>query len=316
MKKIYITFSGAVYDEITKKIVEDAPRLGADEVWVYDDVWLTHHDFYKHNKWLWEHPHKRGFGWYAWKPLIILDALSRVNDGDIVMFTDADTYPVRDFSILYDICNKEGAMFFEVTGETSRKWCKRDCFIVMGQDDPKYYDTQAGVARFILFKKGEWKPYQLLMEWLTYCVNPKATTFDKSTIGSELDGFVEHRTEQAIMTLLVHKYSYRLYREACEIGEIIDKDRDLYEQLFSQLNPWNKKNKKNISAPALGSKYRNVPLPDEKGKRIDSIYKSSDKNLMRNNLLILKNTTKLKMKKIISKIIPKKIKEKIQKLSK
>lgn len=312
MKKIYITFSGSVYDEITKKIVEDAPKLGADEVWVYDDVWLTNHEFYKQNKWLWDHPHKRGFGWYAWKPLIMLDALSRINDGDIVMFTDADTYPIRDFSILYEICSKEGIMLFEVTNETSRKWCKRDCFIVMSQDEAKYHDSQAGVARFFLFQKGKWRPYQFLMEWLTYCVNPKATTFDKSTLGTELDGFVEHRAEQAIMTLLAHKYGFRLYREACEIGEILDKDKDLYKQLFSQINHWNKKNNDTaITAPVQGSRYRNVPMPDEKGSKV--VYSKKKTNIISKKFLIIKNTSKLTLKKIVSKVLPRKTKEWIKK---
>ena len=262
MRKIYITFGGDAYDEITKKIVSDGPRLGADEVWVYDDVWLTDHDFYRQNRWLWDHPHKRGFGWYAWKPLIMIDALSRLNEGDIVLFTDADTYPVRDISVLFNICDKEGLMLFEVTGESNRIWCKRDCFIVMGQDEPRYHDSQAAVARFMLFKKGDWRSTQLLSEWLAYCVNPRANTFDPSILGPELKEFKEHRCEQAILGLLAHKYGYRLYREACEIGEILDKDRDLYEQLFSQVNPWNKKNNDTaITAPVHGSKYRNVPMP-------------------------------------------------------
>jgi hypothetical protein len=307
MRKIYITFSGSVYDEITKKIVTDGPKLGADEVWVYDDVWLTHHDFYKQNKWLWDHPHKRGFGWYAWKPLIILDALSKLDYGDIVLFTDADTYPVRDISVLFNICDKEGLMLFEVTGESNRTWCKRDCFIVMGQDEAKYHDSQAVVARFMLFKKGDWQAYQILSEWLAYCVNPRANTFDPSILGPELKGFKEHRCEQAILGLLAHKYNCRLYREACEIGEISNKDRDLYEQLFSQVNLWNKKNDDiAITAPINGSRYRNVPMPNSL-TTINTKYDIPDFSIKKillklyGQILLSKNETLLHVRKYIAK---------------
>ena len=71
MKKYYITFGGRAYDYNIPKVVEAAPKFGADEVLIYDDLWLTQQEFYTQNKWLWEHHHKRGFGWYCWKPYII-----------------------------------------------------------------------------------------------------------------------------------------------------------------------------------------------------------------------------------------------------
>lgn len=255
MRKILITFSGAPYDETTKPIVEDGVKFGADEVWVYDDKWLLEQEFYFQNQWLWEHPHKRGFGWYAWKPFIIWHALQRLQDGDIVLFIDADCVPIADFSILYDICEMDGGMMF-FAAETHRhyKWCKRDCYVTMGQDDPKYYDVQAGVARFMLFQKGKWRATQFLMEWLTYCVNPRSTTFDPSVIKEELPGFIEHRTEQAIMTNLAHKYGQNLYREACDAGNGTNRNWELYGQLFQQTNP----HKEKVTAEPVGSKYFNI----------------------------------------------------------
>src|SRR5678815_6014385 len=87
MMKVYITFSGAPYAETTRQIVERGREFGADDVQVYDDRWLLEQDFYRMNQWLWDHPHKRGFGWYAWKPFIIWDALSKLNAGDVVLYT-------------------------------------------------------------------------------------------------------------------------------------------------------------------------------------------------------------------------------------
>jgi hypothetical protein len=114
---------------------------------------------------------------------------------------------------------------------------------------------QAGVARFCAFKKGDYKARQLLWEWLTYAVNPVATTFDESALGPEHREFVEHRTEQAIMTNLCYRYGYPLHREADQSGEGWPDDRDLYPQLFVQVE--------NLTRYAAdsngkGSRWRNV----------------------------------------------------------
>jgi len=259
MKKVYITFGGNIYDDTTRIIVQDGIKFGADEVKVYDDVWLMKQPFFEQNKWLWEHPHKRGFGWYCWKPFIIYHALQNLQDGDIVLFTDADCYPVSDLNVLFNQCDKDGGvMLFAANGQTHSYWCKKDCYIVMGQNNPKYYNVQAGVARFMLFQKGKWKATQFLMEWLTYCVNPLATTFDKSILAAEAPEFIEHRTEQAIMTSLAHKYGLKLYREACEAGNKYSFDKELYSQLFTQFNPTDLFGGEKVTLRPVGSKFANV----------------------------------------------------------
>ena len=264
MRKILITFGGRAYDERTKELVERAPCLGADDVWVYDDLWLTNTEFYRRNSWLWEHHGdlqnvKRGFGWFAWKSIIIQDALSRLETGDMLLYLDGDTHPISDFSMLYDECHRIGGMmFFEAQGCVQAHWCKRDCFIVMAQDEPRYHNAQHAVARFMLFEKGSHQADDFLGEWAAYCVNPLATTFDPSVLGKpELPGFQEHRTEQAIMTNLVHKYGLPLYREACQFGDHGTKSRDLYPQtLFHQVGVPRHAHE---ARPIDGSRYRNVP---------------------------------------------------------
>lgn len=253
---VYITFSGAPYAETTRQIVEHAPTLGADDVRVYDDAWLIRQDFYRQNAWLWAHPHKRGFGWYAWKPFIIWHALSTLHRGDMVLYVDADTVPIAPFGMLFDHCAAHGGiMLFASENHLQFEWCKRDCYLTMGQ--PTDYRAPAGVARFMVFQQGPWKVTQFLMEWLTYCVNPTTTTFDPSRLGAEVPGFIEHRTEQAIMSNLAHKYDIALHREACQSGNGAARDWDLYPQLFLQHD-----NDDHVTAPVHGSAFANIGSPD------------------------------------------------------
>jgi hypothetical protein len=177
-----------------------------------------------------------------------------------VLYTDADTYPLAYFGNLFHICRRDGGiMLFASENHWQHQWCKRDCFITMGMDSQPVagHLAQAGVARFMVFEKGPWAADQFLMEWLTYCVNSRANTFDPSQYGEERPGFIEHRAEQAIMTNLAYKYGLRLYREACGAGESIDRDRHLYPQLFVQVDVPGEK----VSTEPLGSSFADVPYP-------------------------------------------------------
>ncbi len=265
MKRWLITFGGADYDAITEKTIAHHP--GADELLVYDDKWFLEHDFWKcpGNQWLKTHHYPRGCFWYCWKALSIIDALDKIGEG-VVCYVDGDTYPIADLSPIFDTAERDGAMLFAANGHNHRQWCTEQCLFVMAQDEPKYRDAQAGVARFMAFRSGGWKERQFLYEWLTYCVNPYATTFDPpqewrgmGAIGElahpEHSNFNQHRTEQAILTNLAHKYQYPLHREACQTGQDHLGWPGNYPQLFvqvDQLNQW--------KAPNMGgSKYRRTP---------------------------------------------------------
>lgn len=264
MKRILITFGGSAYEATTQRTVEDGRKFGADAVYVYDDVWLRAHPFYVTNRWLFDLPAVRGLCWFAWKPLVIMDALERFcADGDVVCFIDGDTYPIADMSPLFDRCVSDGGqMLFAAQGCDNLQFCKSDCWIVMAADEvypgrrAVELRSQHAVARFMLFQKGHWHVKQFLMEWLAYCLNPLATTFEKSKITDlgEQPGFHEHRTEQAILSLLAHKYGFHLYREADGYG-----DDDLaknatdswYPRIFTQVYGAGPRNNN-------GSRYRNV----------------------------------------------------------
>jgi len=271
MKKLYITFSGNAWNPTTQQIVERAPRYGVDEVRVYDDAWLMKTEFYKlpANRWIWEHrgigntgKYPRGFGWFCWKPFVILHALEHFCEpGDVVLYTDADTYPIADLSILYKHCIKlGGAMVFAASGHVNRWWVKHDTYRIVGGLDGvavnewfrRYANADHGVGRFMLFQKGPWQVQQFLMEWLTFCLHRLATTFEKSVLGEELPDFRESRSEQSIFSLLCAKFEWKLHREACQFGEGHQEDRDLYPQLFYQDGLRVEYN------PEAGSKYRNV----------------------------------------------------------
>lgn len=272
MRRIYCTFSGSMYDQTTQRIVEDAPRFGLDEVRVYDDRWLMEQPFFALNRWIFDHRtsngEHRGFGWYSWKPFVILEAIEWIfdemehrtgvrgfNDEDrpIILWTDADTYPTGDLTPLFQRCHEDGGiMLFAAEGWTQGQSTKRDCMIAMGADTEMAQKAQHATARFALFEAGNWRAKQFLMEWLTYCLNPLCVGLDPSVLAGEYPEYQEHRSDQSILTNLAHKYGCRLYREADQFGDGTDRDRDLYGTVFHQIGCYDQPKTLN------GSRYRNV----------------------------------------------------------
>ena len=239
MRKVVATFSGSKYHEPTKRIVEDSPKFGADDVWVFDDWWLQNHrpGYWDRVRAFRERPDVRGVDFFCFKPFVILDAFRRLQPGDVLLWLDADTYPIASLLPLYEECRRNsGHMLFSAIGCVNRAWTKRDAFVAMGCDEPAYHDAQHAVARFMLFEKGGAFPVErFLGQWLGYTANPLINTFRPSVLGlPELDGYKQSRCEQSVLSNLCVQYGVRLYREACQFGADNPLDQDLYPQTFFQ----------------------------------------------------------------------------------
>jgi hypothetical protein len=256
MTRVYCTFGGAQYDETLQRIAEDAPGFGVDEVRIYDDGWLLEQPFYWHNRWIFAHRSRgehRGFGWYSWKPFVILTEMERRLPGDIVLWTDGDTYPIADLSPLFERCQHDGGiMLFAAEGCAQGIWTKRDCMIAMGCDTPSARAWQHATGRFAVFEAGNWRAKQFLMEWMTYCLNPLCVGLESSTLAPEYPEFNEHRSDQSILTNLAHRYSLRLYREADQFGDGSQRDRGIFGTVFHQVGQYDK------PKSLAGSRFRNV----------------------------------------------------------
>lgn len=252
MRKIYITFSGAAYDATTQRIVEDAPRLGADEVRVYDDAWLRRTPFYTLNRWIFDRAPQMGYGWCSWKPWLILETLKSMHDGDVLLYSDADAYPIADLSQLFDHAALVGHLLFQEQGCINRHWTRRACWRAMGLD--QFYDgeSQHACGRYQFFRKGGPSQYfneRLLQEWLTYSLNPECQFHGNPDNEPEL---IRHSAEQSVLSLLAYKWKILLHRTPDQNGWPNTVHLDMwYPQVFNHAGT-------NQGQSDRGSRYRNV----------------------------------------------------------
>ena len=287
-KRILITFGGKAYDEQVYRQVRAAQEQSISHR-VFDDAWLMTTPFYQLNRWIFDREPQHGFGFCSWKPYIIQYALrSFCETGDVVMYLDGDTFPIADISCLFDHAAREGVMLFEEQGCINKEWTKADCFFAMGCEEQEYLDAAQACGRFSLWRSGDPRVNQLLMEWQTYSLNRNATFHEPSRLLKDKDTLILNRNscEQSVLGNLAVKYRIPTHRTPdqngwpvarvgkhpvtvatqfsrpggtdwhkpdCECGECEPyKPEDTYPQLF--LQQWRSGN----ILDRTGSRFRNV----------------------------------------------------------
>lgn len=145
-----------------------------------------------------------GRGYCSWKPLIMLDAMDKIDSGDYLLYSDVadEIYNNKFFEWVANRTSELNGKLIGWNNYVHGNWTKRDCFILMHCDREEYWNHLHLEAGTICFRKQE-DTIQLLKEWLEW--NQFTHVIDKSpsVLGNELPGFVDHRTDQSILTNLV-----------------------------------------------------------------------------------------------------------------
>lgn len=256
MNRILITFGGAAYDQQTAIQHQASVDQGFIHR-VYDDRWLIGTDFYRENRWIFNRQPQHGFGFCSWKPYIIQHALARCEEGDVVMYLDADTYPITDIGCLFDLAQRDGVVLFEEQGCVNKTWIKRECFEQMGAEDAK--EAMIACGRFQLFKKDRWSELQweVLHVWEHYSVDPLCQFHEGSASGDDDPSFIKNSCEQSVLSLAAWHCAIPLHRTPDQNGWPVAwdgnyKPEDTYPQLLLQVGA-----RGNIN-DLSGSRFRNI----------------------------------------------------------
>jgi hypothetical protein len=152
----------------------------------------------------------KGFGWYAWKPYIILQVLQSANDGDLIIYQDTG----RRVPVLISRSLREWDTFLTKRGFTcitgvrisdwgpNRLWTKQSVFKALEMRDPRYADEPQIQASWSVWKKCP-QTLSFVHEWAKHCQRLDLVGGQlEGGGGAELAEFKEHRWDQSLLTLL------------------------------------------------------------------------------------------------------------------
>jgi hypothetical protein len=217
MKIKLISYANKDFYKSQQLLKKSALKYGVDEVMDYNDMWLKRQTiFYEKNKSILKQ--ERGNGCWLWKPYILLDGLKNLEANDVLLYIDAGASIINNIKPLINILTKKEIILFYNNGHKNKTWTKRDCFYYMDCDNKQYHDAEQLLAGYIVCKK---TPFviSLLEEWLRFAEDERIITDISNECGlPNLDGFVDHRHDQSILSILATKYNIELFRDPSQWG--------------------------------------------------------------------------------------------------
>lgn len=221
MKKVLCTFANYPLSKGFDRYVKEAESFQIfDHIYTYDENDLDPVFRKKYGRFL--YPYSRGYGYWGWKPLVIKQTLDKMEDGDILLYTDLGcTFNIEGKPRLqeyFDIVNQsESGILCARTQEKSKdnrtelaffeyEWTKGDILDYFGvRENKDYTHTRQFEAGIVFYKKGP-AVDALLKEWLEVIYNHFDFITDKPSKSPNLPGFQENRHDQSIFSILAKKY--------------------------------------------------------------------------------------------------------------
>ena len=217
MQVLLTNLSDGSFSDSRQLLNLSASKFGIETIFSYDFEDLVDTTFYNNNYSIITQP--KGLGYWLWKPYIILDAFSKVNEGDIVIYADCGIKIIGDLKPLIELCkNETEILVFANSDYTNKIWTKRDCFVLMDCDEEKYWNGIHCDAAFILLRKSS-RTKKFVEDWLLFGSDPNILTDTANICGQDnFPEFIEHRRDQSILSLLVIKYGVPFYRMPTQFG--------------------------------------------------------------------------------------------------
>ncbi|GAA0559453.1 hypothetical protein [Chitinophaga japonensis] len=217
MKVVLTNLSDYRFREARTRLNNSARQLGIAHINSYDFEDIKQTPFYEENREILDIP--TGSGCWLWKPYIILETMRQVEEGDIVVYSDAGIELIDSIEPLVRICKKEQPVLLFANGNLPNSmWTKRDCFILMGCDHKKYWRGTQCDGAFALFRKCA-QSIAFLQEWLEYGKDKRIITDIPNTLGKKnLPDFIAHRRDQSILSLLAARHHIPMYRMPTQYG--------------------------------------------------------------------------------------------------
>lgn len=227
---IAINYANKDFEKAQKLNLKTAIEWGADKVIGYTPQDIDA-EFAEKNKDILSA--RKGNGYYLWKPYFLNKAYKELKDGDYLIYTDAGSIYVNKIQYLIDCMEKEelDIMVFSLEQEMlEKKYTKRDAFLIMDCDNTDFTDTPQTIGGYVVLKKSYFVE-NFLAEDLTYAQDYRMITEAENTLGKpNYDGFVAHRHDQSVWSLMSKKYKLKRFRDPSQFGLKNHYEKDVEER--------------------------------------------------------------------------------------
>jgi len=215
----FVTFGDSRLEEAHERIRRQAEKMGVfgDRIRIFNERDLDA-DFCERMK---EHliPGSRGFGYWCWKPQVILQVLREMPDGDVLLYADIGSHlnpkGLRRLNEYRQYALDKGVVAFQsrALGERAindfglhflpeRQWTKMDLLQHFGvADNPDILDSgQVGAGVILVCNNSNVR--NLIGQWRESFYSHFEFTDDSPSAIPEMPDFIENRYDQSVFSLI------------------------------------------------------------------------------------------------------------------
>ena len=217
-RQIFVSFGAGSqdYQSAAHRIKKDAHSLDwFDEILVFTD-----RNSPDHCKQIFDQTPKyrnyKGFGWWTWKPLILLDVFGRLSEGDVICYADVVCQFSPSGRIAYDkyvdAARSYGNVFFAQKRFLEFQYTKAAVFKRLGVELTTTYITHTPqVWAGYNFWKVDSLNRKLLEEWRDLCFEGNFNLVDETcSEGIIPNEFRAHRHDQSLLSILAKQRSLQV----------------------------------------------------------------------------------------------------------
>lgn len=234
MQRVFVSFASSKMEAALFRIRQQADGMQVfDTIRAFDETGLDPAFRAEFSAQL--DPGVRGFGYWAWKPQVIKQVMDELKPGDCLLYADAGCHLNRggharlleyfdllteDVPIVIFQNDPEDSLFglrnAGIGDWPNSHWTKGDLIDHLGmraREDVLAAQTYYATTFLMMKSKASLK---LLDDWMDIIRHDWRLIDDSPSQSSNMPGFVEHRHDQAIFSLLCHDAPVHVL-SACEI---------------------------------------------------------------------------------------------------
>lgn len=184
----------------------------------------------------------RGFGYWCWRPYIILESLKKIEYNDILFYADIGCHFNKKYiekmkSYIEDV-KKYDLLAIELSELADKKYIKADLFDYFNVlDNKNITDSNTRCATCIIMKKTD-KNIELINDWLKVFKYNFHLADDTPSIIENFKDFIENRHDQSIFSILSKLYGAKAIVNFEDGKEPINFTRDkicIYHNIISKI---------------------------------------------------------------------------------
>ncbi|MDR0868865.1 MAG: hypothetical protein LBP75_10415 [Planctomycetota bacterium] len=213
-RKVFCAFADSRLKMSLRRIGQQAEQMRTyDAIYLYDETRLDA-DFYARFR---DKFPLRGFGYWAWKPQIILQTLAQMDDGDILHYADAGCHlnphwqAVERLNEYFALTAASGILAFAQSSRFLEKdWTKGDLLDYFKVRDREDICRSAQILSGCFLVKKCPASLAIVEKFRQVFDRNFSLVDDSPSKSANLDGFVEHRHDQSVWSILAKLHNVPL----------------------------------------------------------------------------------------------------------